>query len=175
MINQNFWSALMVSFIVMGCSFPDHLGSAHQSDRSQVNPMTPSPSSNLNPTRDFPAYAMMGGKKINLEVAQTPAQQEMGLMYRQTIGDDQGMLFLFNPAKKVSFWMKNCYIHLDMVFLLKGKIVAIANNVPPCTQEPCPVYPSGSPIDQVIELGGGRSSQLGLNLGDSVSVEFLPQ
>lgn len=119
------------------------------------------------------AIALIGKTRINLEVAKTPAEQEMGLMYRASLADDQGMLFSFQPARPVGFWMKDCRISLDMIFMRLGKVVEIAANVPPCTTEPCPVYPSGVPVDQVLELRGGRAAELGIKLGDPLSVEFL--
>jgi uncharacterized protein len=59
------------------------------------------------------------------------------------------------------------------VFIRLGKVVEIAPNSPPCSSEPCAVYPSRVPIDQVIELRGGRAAELGLKVGDLISIEFL--
>lgn len=119
------------------------------------------------------AVATISTTRINLEVARTPNQQELGLMHRTSLADDQGMLFPFQPPRPVGFWMKNCLISLDIVFMRLGKVVAIAANSPPCTEEPCPIYPSGAPIDQVIELRGGRAAELGLKVGDPIGIEFL--
>jgi uncharacterized membrane protein (UPF0127 family) len=82
------------------------------------------------------------------------------------------MLFAFVPPQRVSFWMKNTLIPLDMVFLREGQVKAITANVPPCRTEPCPSYPSGVAIDQVIELRGGRAAELGLKVGDRVNIRF---
>jgi uncharacterized protein len=120
------------------------------------------------------AIAKIGGQKIELEVAKTLQQQATGLMFRQTLADNRGMLFPFKPPQPVSFWMKNCLIALDMIFIHKGKVVAIAANSPPCTAYPCPSYESGAAVDQVIELRGGRAAELNLRLGDVIVVEFLP-
>lgn len=119
------------------------------------------------------AKTQMGSQIIELEVTATPAQQQLGLMYRQNLPDDRGMLFSFEPARPVKFWMKNTLIELDMVFLRDGKISAIADNVPPCKNEPCPVYGPETDIDQVIELRGGRAAELGLKIGDRVTIEFI--
>ncbi len=121
------------------------------------------------------AQAQMAGQRISLEVTRTPQEQAMGLMYRTSLADDRGMLFSFVPPRPVSFWMKNTKIPLDMVFLRNGEVKAIAANVPPCTAEPCPSYGPQIPIDQVIELRGGRAAELGLKVGDRVSVEFLDE
>lgn len=120
------------------------------------------------------AVAEIAGQTVLLEVAQTPQQQAKGLMYRTALADNRGMLFPFNPPQAVSFWMKNVSISLDIIFLQAGKVVNIAANLPPCTRNPCPVYPSEVPINQVIELRGGRAAELGLKPGDPISIRPLP-
>lgn len=120
------------------------------------------------------AVATIAGQPIQLEVARTLPQQATGLMGRQSLADDRGMLFPFRPPLRVSFWMKNVLIPLDMVFLRKGKVKAISSNVPPCNAEPCPTYGPDSEIDQVIELRGGRATELGLKVGDTIKIQFLP-
>lgn len=118
------------------------------------------------------ATAEMAGQPIMLEVARTPQEQEIGLMNRTELAADRGMLFAFVPPKPVSFWMKNTLIALDMVFIREGQVKAIASCVPPCTADPCPTYPSGVAIDQVIELRGGRAAEIGLKVGDPVKIQF---
>lgn len=113
------------------------------------------------------------GEVVRLEVTRTPAEQSMGLMYRQNLPDDRGMLFSFSPPRPVSFWMKNVVIPLDMVFLRDGVVKAIAANVPPCKQDPCPTYGPDVAIDQVIELRGGRAAQIGIKVGQPVKIEFF--
>ena len=140
--------------------------------------LPPPPSISSSPTDKgqmlpISALAEMAGQKISLEVARTPEEQAMGLMYRTSLAADRGMLFPFEPPRPVSFWMKNTLIPLDMVFLRNGEVKAIATNVPPCTTTPCPSYGPSTEIDQVIELRGGRAAELGLKLGDRVSIKFL--
>ncbi|MGK7924340.1 MAG: DUF192 domain-containing protein [Spirulina sp.] len=121
------------------------------------------------------ATATMGGEIIYLEVTETPEQQALGLMFRDRLPDDRGMLFSFDPPRPVGFWMKNVRISLDMIFLRDGEIRYIAANVPPC-QKPapqCPAYGPPEAIDRVIELRGGRAEELGLKVGDRVTIEFL--
>lgn len=117
------------------------------------------------------ATAIIAGKPIKLEVARTVQEQSIGLMYRSSLPDDRGMLFPFNPPMTVSFWMKNVQIPLDMVFMRQGKVLFIAANVPPCRSEPCPVYGPGVPIDNVIELRGGRAKELGIQIGDFITIQ----
>ncbi len=119
------------------------------------------------------AQAQMAGQTIQLEVAQTAEQQQMGLMYRPPLPDDRGMLFAFNPPRQVRFWMENTPSPLDMVFLYQGEVKDIAANVPSCTRKPCPTYGPWTEIDQVIELRSGRAAELGLKVGDRVTIQFL--
>jgi uncharacterized protein len=120
------------------------------------------------------AVTTLGGEEIFLEVATTPQQQSLGLMYRDVLPTDRGMLFPLGRPRPVSFWMKNVPVPLDMVFVYQGTIQAIAADVPPCTAEPCPTYgPDGQLIDQVIELRAGRSAELGLSVGDAVVIRPL--
>lgn len=118
------------------------------------------------------AKAEMGGEVIKLEVAETQQQQAMGLMYREKLPPDRGMLFPLDPPQKPNFWMKNVQIPLDMIFLSDGEIRAIAPEVPPCESKPCPTYGPNEPIDQVIELAGGRAEELGLEVGDTITIQY---
>lgn len=121
------------------------------------------------------AQVEIAGQMIRLEVARTRQQQSMGLMHRPPLPDDRGMLFSFESARPVSFWMKNTPSPLDMIFLRNGEVKAIAANVPPCEADPCPTYgPERAVlIDSVIELRGGRAAELGLEVGDRVEIQFL--
>jgi hypothetical protein len=119
------------------------------------------------------AQADIAGQMIQLEVARTPQQQAMGLMYRPALPDDRGMLFPFSVARPVQFWMRNVPVALDMVFLLDGEVKAIADSVPPCTTPTCPVYGPNTPVNQVIELRAGRAGELHLQVGDRIEIELL--
>ncbi len=122
------------------------------------------------------ARVIIADQIIDLEVANTPQEQEIGLMFRTELLPNRGMLFPFQPARAVGFWMKNTLIPLDMVFLHQGIIKKIEAQVPPCTADPCPSYGPlfNVDIDQVIELRNGRAAELGLKEGDRLIVEFLP-
>lgn len=120
------------------------------------------------------AQALIKDQVVELEVAQTRQQQATGLMSRESLADNRGMLFPFNPPQSVSFWMKNVLIDLDMIFLRGGKIIAIQHNAPPCSSTPCPTYgPEGEVIDQVIELRGGRAAELGIQAGDRITIQAI--
>ncbi|MGF1540780.1 MAG: DUF192 domain-containing protein [Pleurocapsa sp.] len=119
------------------------------------------------------AQATIARQTINLEVAQTSTQQATGLMFREYLQPDRGMLFPFETPRIARFWMKNVSIPLDMVFLKGDRVVDIAINVPPCKTESCPVYGPDVLVDRVLELSGGRSQELGLKPGDKITIEFI--
>ncbi len=121
------------------------------------------------------AQVNIKGEIIELEVAQTPEEQSKGLMFREALADNRGMFFPFAYPRVTRFWMKNCLVPLDMIFLKDGKIVAIADSVPPCnsTSEDCPVYGPDDLVDGVIELRSGRAKELNLSKSDRLKIEFL--
>ena len=119
------------------------------------------------------AKALVGNQVIELEVARTPQQQAVGLMYRTDLPANRGMLFLFHPPQTVNFWMKNVQIHLDILFLKDGMVKAIAPKAPPCKTNPCPTYSSGIPVNQVLELRGGQVERLGLKIGSRITIQPL--
>ncbi|XGV89259.2 MAG: DUF192 domain-containing protein [Limnothrix sp. BL-A-16] len=116
------------------------------------------------------ARTTIGTQEILLEVARTPEQQAIGLMFRRSLAPGRGMLFPFEQARLARFWMKNTLIPLDMVFLREGRVVAIEANVPPCREDPCPSYGPNLWVDAVLELPAGRSAQLGLKVGDRLAI-----
>jgi uncharacterized membrane protein (UPF0127 family) len=141
------------------------------SREAQPTPTQPM-EANLGQSLPITAEVKIADRRIQLEVARTIEQQATGLMYRRSLAADRGMLFPFGQARRVSFWMKNVAIPLDMVFLQAGQVKAIAANVPPCTTDPCPTYGADEAVDQVLELRGGRAAELGLKVGDRLAIEF---
>jgi uncharacterized protein len=161
--------SILLSILLMGCSPPT---------TAKSPPVTPeSPTQTLvNAGQNLPISAIATlpkNIKIQLEVAQTPEQQMMGLMYRPALPDNRGMLFVFPSAQPVKFWMKNVPVALDMVFLQKGVVQYIQISAPPCDREPCATYGPNVPIDKVIELRSGRAAELGLQIRDRVKIGFL--
>lgn len=99
-----------------------------------------------------------------IEVAMDMRSQIRGLMYRKSMPADQGMLFVFPDVAERSFWMKNTYIPLDMLFIdASGKIINIHENAVP--EDLTPIYSSG-PAKYVLEINGGESKKLGIRAGD---------
>ncbi len=110
-----------------------------------------------------------GGRvhRFTVEVARTDEQQQQGLMNRQSLAPDRGMLFPYAAPREASFWMKNTLIPLDMIFIrADGTIARIEENTVPLSLEP---VASLEPVGAVLELAGGRSAELGIKPGDKVT------
>jgi uncharacterized membrane protein (UPF0127 family) len=125
-------------------------------------------SSLAEPLRTEPlAIVTSGGvRHFKVEVADTDATRESGLMFRKRLAPDRGMLFDFHTPQAVTFWMKNTLIPLDMIFIGKdGHVVSIARNAAPMSEA---LIPSGGPIVGVLELRGGRAREIGVKPGDEV-------
>ena len=101
-----------------------------------------------------------------VEVARSPEEQANGLMNRQSLAGDRGMIFPYDPPQPVGFWMKDTLIPLDMIFIAPGgRISSIAENTVPLSLDP---VTSTEPVEAVLELAGGRSAELGIAAGDKV-------
>lgn len=110
---------------------------------------------------------------IYLETAVTDGQKTKGLMDRPELAKNRGMVFIFKPARKVTFWMKDTLIPLDMIFINKGIIVNIVKNALP--NQTSILYPSEKDTTEVIEVNGGFSDKHDINVGDTVDFENISQ
>ena len=107
-----------------------------------------------------------GATMFTVEIADTPGLQERGLMFRQRLPDDRGMLFDFGQPKQVAMWMKNTLISLDMVFIrADGTVAGIAENAKPQSLDVLGVQ---EPVLAVLEVAGGTAKRIGLKPGDTV-------
>lgn len=110
-------------------------------------------------------------RHFRVEVADTAAKQEKGLMFRTHLGDDKGMLFLFPENKPVSFWMRNTLIPLDMIFIDSNhKISFIHHKAQPHDESP---VDSNGNIIAVLEIPGGQASSQNIAIGDIVKSPLL--
>jgi uncharacterized membrane protein (UPF0127 family) len=102
-----------------------------------------------------------------VEMATTPEEQAKGLMFRRQLPEGQGMLFDFHREQPTSFWMKNTYVPLDMIFIrADGRILRIAENTVPLSEA---LVPSGGPVLAVLEVVAGTAKKLGIAPGDRVA------
>lgn len=112
-----------------------------------------------------------GDHRFSVEIAATPDERAMGLMFRESLAPDAGMLFDFGEEREVSFWMQNTLIPLDMIFIgSDGEIKSIHVNARP---RDTTSIPSGFPVQFVLEIPGGRSVELGIAAGDLVEHELI--
>ena len=108
-----------------------------------------------------------GSYTFNIEIADDDAERAKGLMNRDYLAPDAGMLFDFFEERPVSFWMKNTYIPLDMIFIsADGTVKTIRANAFPLDLTS---IPSGVPVRFVLEIPGGRAKEIGLQTGDKLS------
>jgi hypothetical protein len=104
--------------------------------------------------------------EIDIEIADNDDKRMTGLMFRTSLKEDQGMLFIFPYETEQSFWMKNTVLSLDMIFVnSKNEIVNIHHNTTPFSEES---YSSGKPAIYVVEVNAGYSNKLGIKEGDKI-------
>lgn len=102
--------------------------------------------------------------RFEVEVADDPTERAEGLMYRETMADNAGMLFLYPAPQNVQFWMKNTPMSLDIVFIrADGTIARIAERTTPFSED---MIPSGEKVSAVLEVKAGMMHQLGVRVGD---------
>lgn len=109
--------------------------------------------------------------RFQVQIADTEATREKGLMFVKRLGPNDGMLFDFKTPQPVAFWMRNTLIPLDMVFIAAdGRVVSIASNAVPMDETP---IPSGGAILGVLEIRGGRAAEIGVEPGDRVKARIF--
>jgi len=112
-------------------------------------------------------YVELKDTRFMVDLAETQEKQALGLMFRESMPDDQGMLFIFPAEGMRSFWMKNTKIPLDIFYFDENlALVSVSENTPPCRTPRCPSYPSTGPAKYVLELNAGKAKELGAQAGD---------
>jgi uncharacterized membrane protein (UPF0127 family) len=148
------WAALLLMALVPACS-PNSAVTNTTLERSPAGmeqlPLT--------------IQTKSGVRKFVVEVARTPQEQERGLMFRESLAGDRGMIFpQATVPQMAAFWMKNTLIPLDIIFIrADGTIARIEANAVPLSLDP---ISSGEPIAAVLEIAGGRAAELGIAEGD---------
>jgi len=107
-------------------------------------------------------WVELGGRRFAVEIADDEAERARGLMFRDQMQPDHGMLFLHDREERLAYWMKNTKIPLDILYFdTARRLVAQQRDVPPCTLgDGCPSYPSKVPARYVLELNAGQAEQL---------------
>ncbi|MEM6451161.1 MAG: DUF192 domain-containing protein [Cyanobacteria bacterium P01_D01_bin.105] len=165
---------LAIGVLITSCSTPSGPPPPEESQSTERPTEAINPDITLSgPGQILPVTgtASIKGESFDLEVAVTPQQQQIGLMFRSELPDNRGMLFPFSSPRRASFWMKNVPVPLDIVFLRNETVVMVASQVPPCEATPCPSYgPNNQLVDTVLELRSGRAAELNLQPGDIVTL-----
>jgi uncharacterized membrane protein (UPF0127 family) len=118
-------------------------------------------------------YVTLKNERFTVELAETSEKQALGLMFRDSLPADHGMLFLFPGEAIRSFWMKNTRIPLDIFYFDEElKLVSVSENVQPCRTQRCPSYPSTGPAKYVLELNAGQAAALGVQAGDVLELRL---
>jgi uncharacterized membrane protein (UPF0127 family) len=125
------------------------------------------------PNHDLPRTVVTvtttsGDHRFHSEIADTPAAQECGLMFRKKMPRDAGMWFPVLPPRPASFWMKNTILSLDIVFVApNGRVLTIASRAKPYSLD---LIDSGGTIAGVLELNAGEAGRIGMKPGDKVTL-----
>jgi len=115
------------------------------------------------------------GGCFEAEIAVTEAERAQGLMHRDALRRDRGMLFVFPEVGQHRFWMKNTRIELDIIFIGPNRrIVGISHRVQPCRKDPCETYGPAGDVAYALEIAGGLAREMGFAAGDLVAFPESP-
>ncbi|KRD32161.1 MULTISPECIES: DUF192 domain-containing protein [unclassified Lysobacter] len=119
-------------------------------------------------------WVELAGQRYTVEVADDDEERAMGLMFREEMADDRGMVFIHERQEPQAYWMKNTKIPLDILYFDSDrKLVSQQRDVPPCSAgNQCPPYPSAAPARYVLELNAGQAAKL--KLQDGAVLTFGP-
>jgi uncharacterized protein len=113
------------------------------------------------------------GMRLAVGVADTPETRARGLMFRQSLGEVEGVLFVFEEDDRHAFWMQNTLLPLDIAWLdVSGQVVTIRADVQPCRLPPCPRFRPTVPARYVLETVAGRLHTEKVREGDRLTIEF---
>ena len=113
--------------------------------------------------------AIVNGKEIDLEVADTEFLKQKGMMYKTSYPRNRGMLFLWDDIVPISMWMKNTYLPLDIIYMVDGEVVDYDKDVQPCDKQQCETYGDVN-ANQVIELLSGGVDNYNISIGDQIEL-----
>ncbi|MFC1755499.1 DUF192 domain-containing protein [Thermoproteota archaeon] len=126
-----------------------------------------------NSDKDNQVTILSNGKEIiiDVEYVKTPEKRSAGLMHREHLDPDSGMLFVYPDEQERTFWMKNTLISLDIIFLSgQGKIVEIKQDFEPCRTEVCERYTTQEKVMYVLEVNAGFVEDKNIKAGDEVII-----
>lgn len=165
---------LLAGLYVAGCNNPNTTSNSNDTSSSAPNTteagVATSNGSAFKKEGTLQFVAKTGAdtlRKIDIQLAQTDEQRADGLMYRKSMSDDQGMLFIFPDLEERSFWMKNTYISLDIIYIDENfEIVSIQKYATPLSEEGLPSFKKAK---YVLEVNGGFSDKYHIAYGDKIA------
>lgn len=118
------------------------------------------------------SWVELAGQRYQVEIADDAAERARGLMFRDAMDSDHGMLFIHEREEPQAYWMKNTHIPLDIFYFDDAqRLVSVQRDVPPCTLgDACPAYPSEGPARYVLELNAGQAARLGIKPGETIKL-----
>lgn len=168
---KGFLAASLLGLVLAACSTQSREPSSAAAPTQPTSPVTASSDATAKqaPRAKVVLNGSQGERVVTVEVVSSPRAVERGLMYRQHLPIDEGMLFLMGEEDVQSFWMRNTLIPLDIIFIDKHfKIVGISENAEPRTETSRTV---GKPSSYVLEVNGGWSAQNGIGTGTTVKFD----
>ncbi len=125
---------------------------------------------------DWAVAVFPSGTEFTLEIAATDRERMRGYMFREKVGANEGMLFLFEETDRHGIWMKNCRVPLDIIWLDEQfRVLEIAADAQPCPDDgPCPSMQPMRAARYVLEIAGGRAAEEKLALGDLLIIHSEP-
>jgi uncharacterized membrane protein (UPF0127 family) len=150
--------AIIIALLLLNSYSLMHVDDGEEPDLAQVTFLT-------NDTQTF---------SVTCDIADEPEERREGLMYRESLGDEEGMIFVYDTPQNMSFWMKNTLIPLDIIFIdtnLTVINIEEADVEPPETQDnEFPLYRSAAPAKWVVEINQGLSAEKGISPGTHVDI-----
>lgn len=171
MLHRSTAVLLLWLIVVTSCS-------AQEESRSDGEPEAGRPSAAATFPSRAPTFAPgkalidTGGDSvlIDVEVAETPEQQQFGLMFRESLDERAGMVFLFFGERSGSFWMKNTIIPLSIAFFDDNGMIQAILDMEPCKADPCKRYDPGVTYTGALEVNQGAFDDWGVSVGDRITI-----
>ena len=166
---MKFLIALLVAFLLTAFS---SIAPVSQDTGLQI----PSPQKGERQQQRRPHYTQVkiGTTTVDAVISATDAEQIRGLQFKKKLEANEGMLFIYQPDKILTHWMKDMLIPLDMIWMDKNKkIINISANVPVCQTPPCAVYSSEQPAEYVLEVNAGFADQHKIKPGMTMNFSLI--
>jgi hypothetical protein len=165
--------ALLLALAVPGCGGEDGAAPATTADATTTAPQmgTATETAPSGETGTVTIEGEGGAVEVAVEIADSDAEREVGLMDRESLAEDAGMLFVFEGDVDYGFWMKNTLIPLSIAFADAGGEIVRILDMDPCEADPCPVYDPEATYRTALEVNQGAFSEWGVAEGDRMTLD----